>query len=171
MQVFLERTAPLARRILERLFLKVSNGIFPGFLLHWDWVPHELSASEQLSRFVFSREHLKPKGKLALTIFSPPKDKQISVYRIGDCTEWWAWRLGYWFVARKRTAEPRILRGWASVNVASFKRLGLTLDADRDPHVRHVNTFTWRADEEWVKLVQLELANQVRRVTTQYAPK
>jgi hypothetical protein len=126
--------------------------------LKFDRVPNRVSPSEPISRFIFSREHIKT-SRVSFAAFMPSKKTMdVSVYRTGGCGERRIWLLGDLFVAAKRKDNRGIL---ARADLASrliFKE-GLDIVPQPSPHPRHANVTNWPSDKPQQRIKAMALAN------------
>ena len=132
-------------RYLQIIFLKL------------DWLPARVSPSEPISRFIFSRDHVKTGGVSFAAFMPSPRTHDTSVYRIRDCSERRIWLLGDLFVARKRKDNKMVLAR-ADLTSQSVLKERLEVRPDPSPHPRHANITTWPTDKPQQKIKALALA-------------
>ena len=126
--------------------------------LKFDRVPSRVSPSEPISRFIFSREHVKA-GRVSSAAFMPsPKTLDISVYRTSGCGERKIWLLGDLFVAAKRRQNRGILARADLASQLVFNE-GLDIIPEPSPHPRHANVTNWPSDKPQQRIKAMVLAN------------
>ena len=132
-------------RFLQATFLKL------------DRMPSRISPSEPISRFIFSREHVKT-GRVSSAAFVPSmKTLDVSVYRTSGCGERRIWLLGDLFVAAKRKDNRGIL-GRADLASQLIFNEGLVIIPETSPHPRHANVTNWPSDKPQQKIKAMALA-------------
>jgi hypothetical protein len=125
--------------------------------LKFDRMPSRVSPSEPISRFIFSREHVKT-GRVSLAAFMPPtKTLDVSVYRTSGCGERKIWLLGDLFVAAKRKDNRGILARADLASQLIFNE-GLDIIPRPSPHPRHANVTNWPSDKPQQKIKAMALA-------------
>ena len=134
-----------------------------------DKLPHSVSAQEQISRFIFNKRHMIPaKGEVKVAAFMPnSKTNDVSVYRIGNCSEKKIWVIADFFVERKRSDKRKLLgRGDLTSSVVFQQDLKIIADPSRrlkiilapSRHPRHANVTNWPNDRPTQKLIAEKLA-------------
>jgi len=128
------------------------------FLKH-DSVPNSVSSGERITRFVFSRHHIK-NGKVSLEAFMPQRNtEETSVYRTNGCSERKVWLFGDLFVARLRRDRPTLIARGDVPSEAIFDE-NLTIVALRTPHPRHAVLRNWPSDKPHQKIKAMALAQK-----------
>ena len=116
----------------------------------------QVSPSEDLARFIFSRSHFSPSNKsVKYAAFIPPSNRCLSVFRISGLSEGEIWEIGG-SVGAQRT-QPLLAR--ADIKVSSVVETGLKIDADDIP-TRHANIIGWPQEASAIKLKAIELAEK-----------
>jgi hypothetical protein len=116
------------------------------------------SAYENLSRFIFQRNHYSLAGPKP-GAFLPPKDKStISMFWIDRLEEPNIWNLGDF--AGKNRGKPAVAR--ADVSSYSVSEIKLTVEADPEPHPRHANVGPWPDGKDAQKALALDLCAKSR---------
>lgn len=121
-----------------------------------------IAHDEPLARFLHEK-HKQDKyfneatGLIKPAAFKPSKNKGLSVYRTKDCPENEVWAIADEFVTGKMQEKPAVLAR-AKVNASEFASYPVKLDADGDPHPRHLNIKDWPIDPGEIKEITVELA-------------
>jgi hypothetical protein len=125
--------------------------------LKFDRVPSRVSPSEPISRFIFSREHVKT-GRVTFAAFMPStKTLDVSVYRTSRCGERKIWLLGDLFVAAGRKDNRGILARADLTSQLAFHE-GLDIIPTPSPHPRHANVTNWPSDKPQQRIKAMALA-------------
>ena len=124
--------------------------------LQLERVPRTVTGSERITRYLFSKTHVK-RGQVSSTAFIPPKTKDLSVYRTSRCGEGKIWLLGELFVERQRKDRGRILaRG--DLPAAIIFEQGLKILPSVRPHPRHATVIDWPDDKPHQRMKAIVLA-------------
>jgi hypothetical protein len=132
-------------------------------------LPRNVSSNERISRFIFSKDHIKEKsGKREVmpAAFLPANDDKTSVYRTKSCSETNIWFLGYWYCEflrnfkKRPELKPDSLRGRADVDSATVLSSGINFEYQPTPHFRHVDLAGWppKANKDARKAMALVMA-------------
>ncbi len=115
-----------------------------------------ISLSENLSRFIFKRKHIR-NDKGHWRAFEPPRNLRMSVFRTSDISEEEIWNFGENVAAER--GKP--LNGRVDITVLSVKNNGLDVDPDASPS-RHANIINWpeRKEEQMEIAMRLAAASQ-----------
>jgi hypothetical protein len=145
------------------LFQQFLRSIFPKP----EQLPAEVGPGERLSRYVFTKSHLKKsRGCLSPEAFTPPNTpREISVYRTDGCSEQTIWELADKHVTpHRRDHKPAKGRGDLEAQIVFDHQLRVI--PHPIPHPRHANIVDW-PDEPGSSLELLkatELANRARLI-------
>ena len=103
-----------------------------------------LKNDEELSRFIFSRRHIRADSTLRPAAFIPdPKTLRFSVYRTTGCKTKVIWRIHDTHVASVRGKSAY---GRGVVFVHGVKSYGLEIDLNGVLHPRHADIVAWPDD-------------------------
>lgn len=117
-----------------------------------------ISFSEDLSKFIFNNSQFSSQNKrVKYSVFIPPRNKRLSVFRIAELSENEVWEIGN-AVGIERNLK---LLARADIKVSSVTKIGLGIDADDIPP-RHANIVGWPDEDSEIKLKALELAEKAQ---------
>jgi len=116
------------------------------------------AAYENLSRFIFQRNHYSLIGPKPGAFLPPKGVLKISMFWIDGLQEANIWNLGDF--AGKNRGKPAVAR--AEIGSESVGQIRLTIEADPEPHPRHVNIGSWPDGKDEQKAVALDLCAKSR---------
>lgn len=114
---------------------------------------------EPISRFVVDLKKISVKKNLARpAAFKPRKEERdLSVYRIKNCSDSLIWRVSVIFVDLLRTGSKKTLaRADFNIDLLTSKKV-LFLNFDGRPYKRHLNIENW-PDDSYGKMISTELS-------------
>lgn len=118
----------------------------------------EIIISENLSRFIFSRNHIRSSNNtVKYAAFLPHINSETSVFIISGLTDDRIWNIGV-EVEEKRTQS---LKGRADINSTSVIENGLKIVL-QEPPPRHANITNWPSEKSKQKEIALKLASESR---------
>ncbi len=112
-----------------------------------------ISLSENLSRFIFKRQHIR-NNKGHWRAFEPPRNLRMSVFRTSDISEEEIWNFG----ENVATERGKPLNGRVDITVLSVKNNGLDMYPDASPS-RHANIINWPERKEEQMEIAMRLAD------------
>jgi hypothetical protein len=114
-----------------------------------------IPAYEELSHFIFDTRHFsRMKAMVKPSAFVPYPENRVSAFWIDELSEPHIWKIGD-EVAGQSRGKPAAAR--ADFKAGAVLGLGLTIEADPEPHPRHVDVCGWPAEKDEQKEVALEL--------------
>ena len=117
----------------------------------------QISFSECLARYILEKgKFVISKGRVKHSVFMPPSDLKLSVYRIAGLSENKVWEIGRIYVADK---QGKSLLGRADIIALSVYEQNLKVESDPSLHPLHANIVDWPPDKEAQKEIALELAD------------
>ena len=124
-----------------------------------------ISPNERLTRYIFHRSNYRPtSGTVKYTAFYPPRNDEISVFRISSLRDTRIWNMGNFCVAYDC---GRVLVGRADILTSQVCDTGLNVQPEPVPHPRHANITAWpeKRPEQMLYAKKLEAVAQLRLVT------
>src|SRR5712692_6765886 len=149
----------MEKKSLSMSFQRLLRTLLRIIFSRFERVSSRVDPAEDISRFIFSKDHFKETVKVGA--FMPKEGADISVYRTTSCTEEKIWWLGDWYVARPRVDHrPLLARG--DLNASDFSAQDLVIRKHSTPHPRHANVVGWPNDKPTRKMKATALANLAR---------
>lgn len=112
-----------------------------------------VETEEILARYIYSKNHYRSSDHTARhSVFMPPEDRRLSVFRISGLQENDVWSIG-----DNLRSQPSL--GRADIKALSVLEIGLLIDADDIPP-RHANIIGWPEEASAIKLKAMELAEK-----------
>ncbi len=132
---------------------------FLSIFLKLDRVPTVISSDERISRFIFSKRHIKS-GAISAAAFLPSKTTQdTSVYRTNRCSEKKVWLLGNLFVELLRKDGRTIVARGDVISKAVCDQ-DLKIVSTPHPHPRHAVVRNWPDDKSRQLIKAMALAQK-----------
>ncbi|MEW6001796.1 MAG: hypothetical protein AB1638_04000 [Nitrospirota bacterium] len=94
-------------------------------------------------------------NRVKYSVFIPPANRRLSVFRISGLSESDVWRIGE--TVGTQRALPLLAR--ANIKAVSVTEIGLEIDADDVPP-RHASIIGWPEEASAIKLKAIELAGR-----------
>ena len=111
-------------------------------------------SSENLSRFVFKKTHIRSNNEVHWRAFDPPRNLRLSVFRTSDISEEEIWTYGENIAIQR--AKP--LEGRADITMSSIKYTELDVIADASPS-KHANIVNWPQKKDEKMEIAMRLAD------------
>jgi hypothetical protein len=118
----------------------------------------QVKSTEPLTRYIMSKDHYRPSDNTVKhNIFMPPRNGELSVYRIENLTSTEIWDIGSEFVSKPMTKK---LLGRADFLAQHVYDQGLNVRPEATPHPRHANIYGWPEDK--TRIIAIELASKAQ---------
>ena len=118
----------------------------------------EVSREERISRFVCNEDDISKTNRVKPSLFSPPKDREMSVYRTSTLAEEVIWFIADEFVSKFRKDGKKVIaRGDMQASV--YFENHLKVIEKRRPHKNHAVVIEWPEDRAKLQMVKVELSN------------
>lgn len=124
-------------------------------------LPTTINSDEPLARYILSsNSYSRTKDIVKPTLFMPPSNRELSVYRIQELNEGEIVRLGKENVCRpSKEGQQRNLHGFARFNAKTVLETDLDFLVDNEPE-RHANIIGWPSEKSAQKSIAQVLASK-----------
>jgi hypothetical protein len=140
-------------------FPRLLRTLFRIIFSKFERVPDRVDPAEDISRFIFSKDHFNiEKRTVKVAAFMPKEGGVICVYRTTACTEEKIWWPGEWCVARDRK-DGRSILARGDLKGSDFLEQALEVRKHPRPHPRHADIIGWPNDKPTRKMKATALAN------------
>lgn len=121
-----------------------------------------IDSNENIGRYLTQHSHFKKaRNQVTAQAFIPPKDLELSVFRIEGLEMDEIWKIGDWVVMN--LPEPRTLYGVGKIKAKSLEIDGTKLIVD-EPPPNHCSVRNWPLEEARRLLIAIKMAAEATPV-------